>query len=244
MELPTKKIKAIDDNPHFFIIYGKQKSGKTTILSQLEDCLIIDLERGSKFVDALKVECNSFEELISIKTALEDKKKEKNGVNPYKIIALDTATALEDMVMPFAISLYKETSMGKNFKGDDLRKLPNGAGYLYMREAYKRVINGFLPVCDTLILVGHCSDRLINKDGKEISEMDLDLTGKLRRIISARADAVGYLYRSKNKTILNFKGGEDLIVEARPKHLRGKEIVIAESDEDNNITTHWDKIFI
>jgi hypothetical protein len=41
-----------------------------------------------------------------------------------------------------------------------------------------------------------------------------------------------------------FNGGEDLIVEARQAHLRGQEIVVAESDEDNNITAFWDKIYL
>lgn len=41
-----------------------------------------------------------------------------------------------------------------------------------------------------------------------------------------------------------FNGGDNTIVEARQEHLRGKEIVIAESDEDNVITTYWDRIFI
>jgi hypothetical protein len=41
-----------------------------------------------------------------------------------------------------------------------------------------------------------------------------------------------------------FNGGGDFIVEARQEHLRGKEIVVAESNEDNVITTYWERIFI
>ena len=43
------------------IIYGAPKIGKTTVLSQLDDCLIIDLEQGSDMLDALKVQVNSLE---------------------------------------------------------------------------------------------------------------------------------------------------------------------------------------
>ena len=43
---------------------------------------------------------------------------------------------------------------------------------------------------------------------------------------------------------MNFNGGEDIIVEARQDHLRGKEIVIADSDDSNKITSYWDRIFI
>jgi hypothetical protein len=52
------------------------------------------------------------------------------------------------------------------------------------------------------------------------------------------------VYRKKNQTIINFNGGEDSVVEARPLHIRGKEIVIAESNDKGELTFHWDKIFI
>lgn len=106
------------------------------------------------------------------------------------------------------------------------------------------IIDGFKPLFKYLILLGHTKDKMINKQGKELSENSLDLSGKLERIISADADALGYVYRQKNQTIINFNGGGDFIVEARPAHLRGKEIVIAESDADGKITFNWDKVFI
>jgi hypothetical protein len=74
--------------------------------------------------------------------------------------------------------------------------------------------------------------------------MSIDLTGKIARLVAADADAIAYVYRRKNQTIMNFNGGDDLIVEARQEHLRGKEIVVAESDETNKITAYWDRIFI
>ena len=115
---------------------------------------------------------------------------------------------------------------------------------MYIREAYKAVIDGLKPLFKYFILLGHTKDKIINKQGKELSENSLDLAGKLERIICADADALGYVYRNKNQTIINFNGGGDFIVEARPAHLRGKEIVIAESDENGKITTYWDKIFL
>ena len=136
--------------------------------------------------------------------------------------------------------------MGKNFTGDDVTKLPNGAGYLYIREAYKNIIDSFSKYCDTLILSGHVVDKQIEKNGKEVFELDLALTGRLKQIIGARADAIGYVYRDKNKTIVSFKGGEDAISESRPRHLSGKEIVITETEgegEEMIFNFYWDKIF-
>lgn len=245
MQLPTEKRPPVVEDPKFLILFGKQKSGKTTLLANLKDCLILDFEQGTHFVEALTIEVNNFSELAQVKKLL-DAKMQELGEKPYKRIALDTATTLEELLMSYAITLYQETAMGKNFKGDNLRKLPNGAGYLYEREAYKKIIDAFSQYCDTLILSGHVSDKLVEKDGKEVWEMEIDLTGKLKRIIGAKADAIGYVYRDKNKTIISFKGGEDAIAESRPRHLSGKDIVVAESEgegEDMKMTFHWNKIF-
>ena len=85
---------------------------------------------------------------------------------------------------------------------------------------------------------------MISRGGKELNEMSLDLVGQLSRLIAADADAIGYVYRSKNQTLINFNGGDDYIVEARQEHLRGKEIVLMESDENGQLKAHWDKIFL
>lgn len=134
--------------------------------------------------------------------------------------------------------------MGKNYQGTDIRTLPNGSGYLYIRQAVKKVIDMFRSLCDTLILVAHTKDKQINFEGQEVNEMTLDLTGRLGDILCGEADAIGYVYRKKNETIISFEGGENSVREARPPHLRGKKIVIAESDENNNLTFHWNKIFL
>ena len=137
----------------------------------------------------------------------------------------------------------QETPQGKNYN-DDVRKLPNGAGWLFVREAFFKVIDMFKTLSPTLILICHVKDAMINKDGKELSEMSIDLSGKTARLVAADADAIGFLYRVKNQTVLNFNGGGDFIVEARQPHLRGQEIVVAQSDEDNRITTFWDRVFL
>ena len=68
--------------------------------------------------------------------------------------------------------------------------------------------------------------------------------GKIGDIICGQADAIGYLYRKNNKTVLSFKGGDGTVREARPTHLRGKEFIVAESDEQNNVKVDLSKVFI
>jgi hypothetical protein len=85
---------------------------------------------------------------------------------------------------------------------------------------------------------------LLEKNGAEFSSLDLDLTGKLKRIASSKSDAIGYLYRKGNKNILSFKTTDEISCGARPEHLRNQEIVLSEILEDGTFKTHWDRIFI
>jgi len=239
--LPTEKVLASEVNPRFLILFGKPKSGKTKILTGLPKCLIIDLEDGTDYYDALVVKAKTLEDLLEIRNAL--------AANPelYDYIAMDTGTALEELVMPLAIQLYKNTPLGKNYKGTDVRELAQGAGYLYIREAYKQVIDSFRKVSKYFILIGHLKDKYIEKEGTESVQFELDLTGKLKSITSAESDAIGYVYRKgKNgsETWVNFVANENIVCGARPNHLKNKEILIAQSDESGNITYFWDKIYL
>ena len=239
MELPVKKREAIRQNPRFMVLFGKPKIGKTTVASLLDDNLIIEMEdRGADYVSGYIVDVRSAKELIEVAKELE--KSEKR----YKYITLDSATEMEDkIVMPLAIRLYQNTVMGKDYKGDDLRKLPMGAGYYYIREAFTYIINLFSPLCETLILIAHCNEKQIDKKGEEMFELEMDLSGKLKRTIAAKADAIGYLYRKENKTMINFNGGGDAIIEARSEHLSNKEFVLVEKTTDGFVN-YWDKIFL
>lgn len=241
--LPKEKLKAKVENPRFLILFGKPKSGKTTLASKLDNNLIIDLEGGSEFLEALAVQARSVKDLGEIANAIRNEIKE-NGKRPYKYITLDNASRLEEICLSYAVQLYKATPMGKLYNGTDVRTLPNGSGYLYLQQAVRKVIDMFRELCDNFILIGHLKDKMINKDGEELSEMSLDLVGKLANIICGEADAVGYVYRKKNETRISFEGGDNSVREARADHLRGKNIVIAESNENNEINVYWDRIFL
>lgn len=260
--LPTTRRKAQSYNPRLLVLYGMPKSGKSSAVASIDNNLIIDLEDGYRALEVMTVPAKDIYDIFAVKSALQ-KKMTETGTLPYKFITIDNATRLEEMCLIYAAALYRSTTMGANWgmlrdnkglivKKDgksvpdpkaDVRTLPNGAGYLYLRKALKEVIHMFLPFCDTLILVCHVKDRQIQMNNVESTELVVDLAGKLGDIICGEADAVGYIYREKNKTILSFDGGENLIREARSPHLRGKKFVIGESDENNVLKMDMNKIF-
>ncbi len=251
--LPQEIIKSETQNPRKMIIFSNPKVGKSTILSKLDNNLIIDLEDGSEYIDAKKINIKALAretgktelQLLSEIGAEIKRRNKEDGKFVYDYITLDTITALEDIVKPYALKLYQNTPMGKTYTGNILA-LPNGAGYGYLREAFETVYNSFHGLSHCLILSGHIKKASITKEGKELGAKDLDLTGKLKQITCADADAIGYLYRKDNTNILSFKTSEvDLATGARPKHLRQQEILISEFDPKTDIiVTHWDKVFL
>lgn len=242
MILPKQKLKPVTQNARFLVLFGKPKSGKTTIMASLDNNLILDLEGGSAFLEALSVQIRSVADFGEVAKAIREEIKQ-TGKQPYKYITIDNASRLEEMCLSYAATLYRQTPGGKNYTGTDVRTLPNGGGYLYLQQAVRKVLDMFRELCKHFILIGHVKDKLINKEGQELSEMSLDLVGKLASIVCGEADAVGYVYRKKNETRISFEGGDDSVREARAPHLRGANIVVAESDENNKIAVYWDRIY-
>ena len=234
--LPTKKVKADRVNPKRLIVYSKPKTGKTSAFAGLEGNLIIDLENGADYVEAIKVKANNLQELKEIGKAI------KEASYPYEYVTIDTVTALEDMVMPLAINLYKQTAMGKNYSGDSILTLPNGAGYLYIRQAFFQVLDFIDTLAPQIILSGHIKDKQVDDKGEMVMSANIDLTGKIKSLICANADAIGYMYRKGDQTILSFKTNEEVTCGARPEHLRNEEIVISEM-KDGKLKTYWDKVY-
>ena len=235
--LPTKKVKKERVNPKRLIIYSKPKTGKTTAYAGLENNLILDLENGSEYVEALKMKINNLQELLAAGKAIKEADK------PYDYVTIDTVTALEEMVMPLALKLYKATSMGKNFDGENVITLANGAGYLYIRQAFFQVLDFIDTLAPTIILSGHIKDKVVDDDGEMVMAANIDLTGKMKSLICANADAIGYMYRKGSKAMLSFKNNDEVTCGARPKHLRDQEIVLTEMNEEV-LESNWDKIFV
>lgn len=240
--LPTEKSAALR-SPRHLVIYSPPKTGKTALFAELENSLLLDLEGGSDFVQAIKVNISNYKELNEV---CEEVKK---AGSPYRYGIIDTATALEDQVGELALRLYQQTAMGKDFKGNVL-SLPNGAGYLYLREAFDIMYTKVKDAFPRTILSCHTKDKNIAKPGNEaVMANDISLTGKLKQLVSAYADAIGYLKREgDNKCVITFKTSDEITcgVRSNPKyesHLRNQTFVLSEI-VNGEYKTYWNHIYI
>lgn len=264
-ELPTERSTVESYNPQLLVLIGKPKSGKSSLMASLDNNLILDLEDGYRALSVMKVQVRTAKDYFDVKNLLA-KKQAEIGKKPYRFITIDNATRLEEQALGLAAQKYRNTSMGSGFgykmnpdgtpaidprtgkriidPKADVRTLPQGAGYLYLREAVKELVNMFKPYCETVILITHTKDKQIKKDGKELTEVSPDLAGKIGDIICGEADGIGLVYREGNKTFISFEGGDNTVREARPLHLRGKKFCVAESDDQNNLKVDMSAIFV
>lgn len=239
MELPRTKVPAETQDPQNLILFGLPKVGKTSILATLDNNLILDFENGSTYVDAIKIKIDSLKKLKEVIKAI------KEAGNPYKFITIDTITAVEEMAKPLALQLWQNSPSFTVKYGEinDVIKIPNGAGYSFLREAIEIIINLVASATPNLIICGHVKDVSLN-EGLEGTIKDLDLVGKSKRVLSAKSDAIGFVHRDENSNLcINFGQNGEILCGARPEHLANKDIIVAERQKDGTFISKWERIY-
>ena len=246
-------------NMNSCILFGKEKCGKTTALSQLKDCLIIDTENGSKKVRAKALQVPDDKgpvgKMIWLKKVAEKLIEEGKK---YDYVALDTLTEVNEWAEWSGTFRYMNSPQGKSFnrekdvKGNPIKggefldpsdddyqsvhTLPDGYGYRWSRDEVMAIFNLFMKVArKCVIFVCHIEDKFIAlRDTTDVVvPKQLALTGKLRESLPRKVDAIGYVYNDKGVVKVNFTGTEEKIGGTRAKHLTGYNDVL-----------DWDKIFI
>jgi hypothetical protein len=254
VEFKKEKTTIKSHSPRELMIYSKPKMGKTDLISRLEDCAIVDLEGGSGYVNGYVHQVNNLDELGKLLDWME---KEQ----PYKYVAFDTMTRLEEWCELEATLNYMNSTQGKKFNvvtEDHIKEglapahalgkrfpvgkagfesvltLGQGYGYRWLRESFQKWFLRMKKVAPRIIFVAHIKDKMIElKQGDQVSGRDIDLTGKLKSITTSFVDTIAYLHRgSDGNTYLSFQSGEAVAEGSRSKHLTGQDIMIGEWDKE------------
>ena len=211
MALKKVKRKAVSQNPKVLLLYGAPKVGKTTALSQLDDCLIIDTEDGANMIEGYVQAVNNREELIALL------QKAQEG-HDYKYVAIDTIDK---------IATWAEQSVCQEENVSAVQDLAFGKGFGLVREKVLNTVAILKKIFPHVIIIGHRKWARAIVDSKAIVEPEsLDLTGKLKNMLMADCDAIGYVYRDEenSKLMVSFKANDALEAGSRNPHLKGKEM--------------------
>jgi hypothetical protein len=211
MTLKKVKRKAISQNPKTMLLYGAPKVGKTTALSELDDCLIIDTEGGADMIEGYVETVKNRGDLIELlKSAQEG--------HDYKYVAIDTIDK---------VATWAEKAVCEEENVSSVQDLAFGKGFGLVREKVLNTVQILKEIFPHVIIVGHRKWARAVVDSKAIVEPEsLDLTGKLKNMLMADCDAIGYVYRDdeKGNLMVSFKANEELEAGSRSPHLKGKDI--------------------
>ncbi len=188
IQLPTEVQPATMVAPASTVLFGAPKIGKTTVLTQLEGCLIIDTEQGTKYLSGLKVQAKGLPDMIAIYQSLV-----AEGAPKYRYIAIDVIDKLVEWVDADVVARHnaKETVKVANI-GD----IPYGAGWGQQRELVTKWLKAFQSVTEHLIIIGHQKRTvLVGTESVEFDASSLDLVGRLKNIVMSDADAIGHISR-------------------------------------------------
>ena len=207
MTLKKVKRKAVSVNPGILLLYGAPKVGKTTMLSQLKDCLVLDTEQGSHMLEGYFMSINSKEELIEFY-------KEATDGHEYKYFALDTVDKLVE---------WTEKAVCTEFQIESINDLPYGKGYGLVRQRTINNIKKLQTLCPNVIVIGHRKTAVAIDNSNAIEPESLDLSGKLKNLLMAQCDAIGYIFRDEDEVLcVSFKSKQSIEAGSRCNHLKGK----------------------
>ena len=214
INLPMKPRPAVQSTPRRTILFSKPKTGKTVTVSKLPNCLILDFEKGTLAIDAMAYQVKSIGDVPRICAAI------KKADFPYDYIAIDTASALEEMCLPEAERRWATSKDGEKWflqdeKGNlhpksgkaqhgNVMNLPFGKGYALVAEIFTEVLTMIERCAPKIIILAHSTYATVNKEGSEFTSLDIMLGKKSKFSATFRADAIGYIYRKGTQNFVNF----------------------------------------
>jgi hypothetical protein len=207
----VEKRKAISTNPKIMLLYGAPKVGKTTMLSKLDDCLIIDTEDGSRMIEGHILSVNSKDELMKFYADAGEK------LDSFQYIALDTIDYLIE---------WTERAVCAEFQVPSIADLAYGKGFGLVREKVINNVKKLASMVDGgLIVIGHRKTASAVENSNAVDPQSLDISGKLKNKLMAMSDAVGFVHRDDDNALkVSFEASNALEAGSRCPHLRGQVI--------------------
>lgn len=169
-------------------IYGKGKTGKTTLASQMEKSLLLAWEPGYRAIPGIMaVDIKSWSEM---KMVLRDLKKPE-AQELYKCIVVDTID-----IAAAACEKYVCSQNGV----DTLGAIPWGGGWSQVKKELEETFRSITQLGYALFFISHEKDKVFKReDGTEYNQIVPSLSPSYNEIIKDMADIYAYAHQVRDE---------------------------------------------
>lgn len=132
------------DNPPRIVLYGPGGVGKSTFAASAPDTVFLDIENGLDGIEASKIRCSEWQDILDAITALHEQKHE------FKTLAVDSIDWMESLI---------HKAVAKADGKDNIEEIGYGRGYKLALDYWAQFLQGMTSLRDnkgmTIILIGH-----------------------------------------------------------------------------------------
>lgn len=166
----------------YLLIYGKPKTGKTTMASRFPKNLLIAFEKGYNAIDGIKAaDVNKWSEFRQILRQLE--KPEAQAM--YDTITIDTTTIAYEMCEQFVCSQNGVQS---------IRDIPWGQGWTLVKKEFETCLRKITMLGYGLVLISHIETRKEKTaDDSEIEILAPSMPKRCYEVVNQIVDIIGYI---------------------------------------------------
>ena len=166
----------------YLLLYGKPKTGKTTMASRFPKNLLIAFEKGYNAIDGIKaVDVNKWSEFRQVLRQLE--KAEAREM--YDTITIDTTTIAYEMCEQFVCSQNGVQS---------IRDIPWGQGWTLAKKEFESCLRKITMLGYGLVLISHIETRKEKTaDDSEIEILAPSMPKRCYEVVNQIVDIIGYI---------------------------------------------------
>ena len=166
----------------YLLLYGKPKTGKTTMASRFPKNLLIAFEKGYNAIDGIKaVDINKWTEFRQVLRQLE----KEQAREMYDTITIDTTTIAYEMCEQFVCSQNGVQS---------IRDIPWGQGWTLAKKEFESCLRKITMLGYGLVLISHIETRKEKTaDDSEVEILAPSMPKRCYEVVNQIVDIIGYI---------------------------------------------------
>ena len=173
----------------YILIYGKPKTGKTTLASRFPKNLLVAFDKGYNAIDGIKaVDINRWADFKQVLRQLE--KPEAREM--YSTITIDTTTIAYEMCEQFVCAQNGVQS---------IRDIPWGQGWTLVKKEFENCLRKITMLGYGLVLISHIETRKEKTaDDSEIEILAPSMPKRCYEVVNQIVDIIGYIATEWDET--------------------------------------------